>query len=77
MRDDDRRTPEEMMLEAEEEAKTLVRNHLGEDHLAPREDTGVADRDAGPPARRGEIMELRGEVARLLEIVEDAGDAGV
>lgn len=64
------RTPEEMMREAEQEAKALVRNNLGEDHLAPREETGAADRDAGPPQRRSEIMELRGEVARLLEIVE-------
>lgn len=73
---DDRQTPEEKMQEAEDEANELVRNHLGVEHLAPREETGAADRDAGPPARRSEIMELRGEVARLLEIVEDPGDAG-
>lgn len=71
------RTPEEMMREAEQEAKALVRNNLGDEYLAPREELEDSDRDAGPPRRRAEIMELRGEVAQLLAIVEDPGDADV
>lgn len=75
--DDYAQTPEEMMQEAEEEAKTLVRNNLGEENLAPREDTGAASRDAGPPARWEEIRDLQIAVDMLAEIIEDPGDSGV
>lgn len=73
---DDRRTPEDVMQEAEDEAKELVRNNLGEEYLASREETGAADRDAGPPARWDEIRDLQIAVDMLAEIIEDPGDAG-